>query len=318
MITFGISLHIVFQVKQISDDVNLKTVDHVMAGVESIIGGFSRFLIKEKIRNWDAKYTKKWLIREDAVDLMALKYEEISLDEHYARLYGPRILVHENKINEMLQTDSLPNEEISQDNAKPERKKSLLPERVKSWQRQPSKTSQTSTYIERKQLQQAFSSNPYERFKHKNFRDDSEEHVIEQIQKQREARTKAIWSTALTKITTANNGDENEDQVPGSDQNIPSTSTSSSGKRPKSLFTFGDAADTLLQKRGQIPQIRRGESYYGDGQRLRQVYCDAFLRNKNTGPERHSIKDEIITENETQEDIEEKSSKRDGSHEKHR
>ena len=64
-----------------------------MAGVESVVGGFSRFLIREKLRAWDAKYTKSWLIREDAVDLMALKYEQISLDEHYARLYGPRILV---------------------------------------------------------------------------------------------------------------------------------------------------------------------------------------------------------------------------------
>ena len=79
----------------------MKCVDHIMAGVASVVGEFSKLMLKEKMRKWDESHLKKWLIREDAVDLMTLKYEEISIDEHYARLYGPRILVHEQKINEI-------------------------------------------------------------------------------------------------------------------------------------------------------------------------------------------------------------------------
>ena len=77
-----------------------------MSGVSSIVGEFSKVMVKEKLRQWDANNLKKWLIREDALDLMTLKYEEISIDEHYARLYGPRILVHEHKINEIIAGDA--------------------------------------------------------------------------------------------------------------------------------------------------------------------------------------------------------------------
>ena len=51
-------------------------VDHVMSGVSSIVGEFSKVMVKEKLRQWDANNLKKWLIREDALDLMTLKYEE--------------------------------------------------------------------------------------------------------------------------------------------------------------------------------------------------------------------------------------------------
>ena len=41
-----------------------------MAGVESVIGGIHRDIVKERIFQFDENYTKKWLIR----DLNGLTY----------------------------------------------------------------------------------------------------------------------------------------------------------------------------------------------------------------------------------------------------
>merc|ERR1739848_789471 len=73
-----------------------------MACVESIIGGIHRSIIKERVCLVDEHYAKKWLIRGDAEDLLALRCQSISLDEHYASLYGPRIMVHQNEISKLL------------------------------------------------------------------------------------------------------------------------------------------------------------------------------------------------------------------------
>ena len=262
-------------------------VDHVMSGVASVVGEFSAMMVKEKLRQWDANHMKKWLIREDALDLMTLKYEDISIDEHYARLYGPRILVHEHKINEMISGDADGDETSHADD------NNYI--RVPSYKNQPSKSSQsqTSTYIERKQLQQAFSSSPYERFKSKSYRDqDSEDSILDEIKNQRAARTKAIWTTALAKAKAeANAANTDTNNGEGKPNN----------ERPKSLFTIGDAADKLLEgSRGDPSKpLKRGQSYYGDGLRLRQVYRQAFLQQRKEGNERQLNVDSVIVEEET-------------------
>ena len=282
-----------------------------MAGVESVVGGFSRFLIKEKLRHLDAKYTKKWLIREDAEDLLAIKYQEVSLDEHYARLYGPRILVHQNKVNEILRPDELSDADDSPNN-------NTEVQRPKSWRSQTSKASQSTAHIDRKQLQQAFSSNPYERFKHKNYREDSEEHIIEQIQKQRSARTKAIWSAALASVTLANNGTPQPEQTDGTNNNAEPTSSSSSDTKTsyRNLHSLTDVADQLLQNKKQPPRIVRGQSHHGDGFRLRQVYREAFLQHKMTDKVEEND-DSMDIESETQTKSETKRHQKDND-EKHR
>lgn len=79
----------------ISEDVNEKTIDYVMAGVESVTGHLSRYSVMEKLRNFDRKYLKRLLVKENAVDVLALRLQDITIDEHYARLYGPTMIVHE-------------------------------------------------------------------------------------------------------------------------------------------------------------------------------------------------------------------------------
>ena len=92
---------------QIFDYINERTTDHIMAGVESILGGFHGHMVLETVRKFDDKYVKKVLIHRKAEHAMTLRFQEIALDEHYARLYGPSVLVHQNKVNLILKPDSL-------------------------------------------------------------------------------------------------------------------------------------------------------------------------------------------------------------------
>ena len=83
------------EIPMISEDVNMKTIDYVMAGVESVTGHLSRYSVMEKLRIFDRKYLKRLLVKENAVDMLALRLQDITIDEHYARLYGPTMIVHE-------------------------------------------------------------------------------------------------------------------------------------------------------------------------------------------------------------------------------
>ena len=47
-------------------DINIKTIDHVMAGVESVIGRMSKYSMMEKFRTFDKKYIKRFLLKKDA------------------------------------------------------------------------------------------------------------------------------------------------------------------------------------------------------------------------------------------------------------
>ena len=52
--------------KSIGKDVNLKMIDNVMAGVESVMGRNARYSMLEKFRNFDKKYIKRVLLKKDA------------------------------------------------------------------------------------------------------------------------------------------------------------------------------------------------------------------------------------------------------------
>jgi hypothetical protein len=91
--------------KQIFDYINERTTDQIMAGIESILGGVHGHVFLESLRKFDDKYTKKILIHKKAEHDMTLRFQQIALDEHYARLYGPSVLVHQNKVNLILKPD---------------------------------------------------------------------------------------------------------------------------------------------------------------------------------------------------------------------
>lgn len=133
--------------KMISTDVNLRTIDHVMAGVESIIGKHSSHSLLELVRTFDNDYTKKFLVRKDAEDILALRFERISLDDHCARLYGPTVVIHQTA-------------------------------KVRADQGAPSKP---MTEEQCKKIHLMLSNTPFERYRNKSYQRDSPEHLVKQL-----------------------------------------------------------------------------------------------------------------------------------------
>ena len=88
----------------ISNDVHGKNMDHVMSGVNSIVGkkiSMNRFW--NTITTFDRTYLRKYLTNKNAEISWANKVQKISMDEHYARLYGPSMLVAQHKVQDMLE-----------------------------------------------------------------------------------------------------------------------------------------------------------------------------------------------------------------------
>ena len=78
----------------ICTDVNEKTMDTMMAGVESITGGIHKHKVLKTFQTFEENTIKKWVVREGVGDPMALKLEKITVKDHYNRLYGPTIKVY--------------------------------------------------------------------------------------------------------------------------------------------------------------------------------------------------------------------------------
>lgn len=104
--------------KLISREINEKTIDHVMAGIESIIGKKSQFFVIEWIRNFDVNHTKKWLVRKDAEDPLTMKFERWTLDEHFARLYGPTVMMSQRVTESQSKRQSVAQSEMSDEDRK--------------------------------------------------------------------------------------------------------------------------------------------------------------------------------------------------------
>ena len=75
--------------QKICENVNEKCIDHVMAGVETVVG---RKVSNYRVLNWiikiEDKFVKKLLVNKNAEHTFVRQLEQLSLDEHYARLYG--------------------------------------------------------------------------------------------------------------------------------------------------------------------------------------------------------------------------------------
>eukprot|EP00096_Caligus_rogercresseyi_P004829 TRINITY_DN19372_c0_g1_i1.p1 TRINITY_DN19372_c0_g1~~TRINITY_DN19372_c0_g1_i1.p1 ORF type:complete len:500 (+),score=95.61 TRINITY_DN19372_c0_g1_i1:196-1500(+) len=79
--------------------VNNKLIDQVMAGVEAITGHVSKYTILKTLEQFDTNHVKKVLINKGTLDVMQRKLQSATMDEHYARLYGPTVLVTGSKLS---------------------------------------------------------------------------------------------------------------------------------------------------------------------------------------------------------------------------
>ena len=93
---------------KISNDVHGKNIDHVMSGINSIVGKkISTNKFWNTIRQFDQKFIRKYLVLDTGEHPWEIKMEKISLNDHYTRLYGPDLMVKQKKVQDMLSVEKI-------------------------------------------------------------------------------------------------------------------------------------------------------------------------------------------------------------------
>ena len=166
-----------FKRTYISDDVHGKTVVTLMGGMESIASTkMHRNKAQKLFSHYDEKYIQKWVLHDEAVDLMVLKVQKIAMEDHYAKLYGPRIIAH--KTIDSANTDDASTIVIEEDTS----------------------VDPMSQKANHDILLKAFSAHPYEAYKKKIGRMDSDsQENIQQLLKEEEKKASIIWKKAFSK-----------------------------------------------------------------------------------------------------------------------
>ncbi|XP_045619242.1 probable Na(+)/H(+) antiporter nhx-9 isoform X2 [Procambarus clarkii] len=81
--------------KNLSEEINDTTMDHIMAGVEEILGQHGDFYLRELMVHYNDKYLKKWFLRPTCETKLQRLFEKIAISEHYAHLYGPVAMIED-------------------------------------------------------------------------------------------------------------------------------------------------------------------------------------------------------------------------------
>ena len=221
----------------------------------------------EKFRNFDKKYIKRVLLNKDADDYLSLRLQEITIDEHYARLYMPAMIMHEKLQVDLIRFSTfLINVSVACRGARaacPCACDDKLIKQISIWQQHDSARSAgevppTYSASEQQMLRLALSNTPFEVFRHKAFaRDDSEENVAKQLRREHEDRMTQvhsilyfIWkSKSLTKITTL----------------IRSRGSCSSPGRRSRRYTGRRKREILRRSSSQRAMVRRTRSTVNGG-----------------------------------------------------
>ena len=168
-----------------------------MGGVESVVSkDMHRNKAQEKFAYYDQKYIQRWVLHDEAVDLMVLKVQKINMEDHYARLYGPRVMAHRTISTEQSKRDSNINAEDTP-------------------------IGPTCQLVNQDLLTEAFSSHPYARYslnvtmgsRHGNDDTMGSEEDLHQLLQHKERKASVIWKTAFTRSKLQmlhNSGDKGE------------------------------------------------------------------------------------------------------------
>lgn len=174
------------QEKNISEDVHGKTMDNLMGGIESVIGGVHRHVVLEVFSIYDEKYIQKWFLHDEAVNLLALKAETLSITEHYTRLYGPRISV----------------ESTHEPSDIKSARSRVLTFNPKTEERTILDINPQST--DQELLKTAFDSHPYSVYTNKvdqpNYRHPDSHDALTDVIKHQQKRTTQLWNTAFSEV----------------------------------------------------------------------------------------------------------------------
>ena len=183
----------------LSEDVNEKCIDLVMAGLESVVGKKGKYRVIERIEKFDEKYVKPLLSIEGAEDYLALRLQEISMEQHYARLYAPAMMVAD------LQSDQTAKEPSAQD-----------------------------TQCDRAVLKEGLNANVFDRYNRVRFMGDGVSFAkVDEVKELSRKRTRELWIAAMRKVTAKasepikeKEGDAKEGPVDPGERSTPPTNSS--------------------------------------------------------------------------------------------
>lgn len=91
--------------KKLNEEINDTAMDHIMAGVEEILGQHGDFYLRELIIHYNDKYLKKWFVKPCSESKLTRLFEKIAISEHYAHLYGPVAMI-EDKVKPLVTKSS--------------------------------------------------------------------------------------------------------------------------------------------------------------------------------------------------------------------
>ena len=83
----------------LTEEINRKVFEHVMAGIEIICGKHGEFYAQNFFKQVDKKYLKKWFCVKNYDHSMKKIYEEVTLGDHFLHLYGPSLISKDNLNN---------------------------------------------------------------------------------------------------------------------------------------------------------------------------------------------------------------------------
>ena len=135
---------------------------------------------------YDEKYIQKWVLHDEAVDLMVLKVQKFAMEDHYARLYGPRVMA---KKSVMASTRARSPSDFSSESLK-ESQITCLKDSEDAVGNKASK----------KLLANAFSAHPFSKYQTcDRVRMDSNED-LQNLLEDREKKSSLIWKKAFSKV----------------------------------------------------------------------------------------------------------------------
>ena len=157
-----------------------------MSGMESIAScEMHRNKAQLLFAKYDEKYIQKWILHDEAVDMMVLKVQKFAMEDHYARLYGPRVMA----------------------------KKSVMASRARSpsdFNRESLKESQITCLKDseelvgnkesKKLLANAFAAHPFSKYQHQKVRMDSNED-LQSLLDDTEKKSSQIWKRAFSRVS---------------------------------------------------------------------------------------------------------------------
>ncbi|XP_063851745.1 probable Na(+)/H(+) antiporter nhx-9 isoform X2 [Scylla paramamosain] len=163
--------------KNLSEEINDTTMDHIMAGVEEILGQHGDFYLRELIIHYNDRYLRKWFLRSTCESKLTRLFEKIAISEHYAHLYGPVAMIEDHVkpfcppiASTVTQTISYSTSQKEEALTHPEvqmrKKYSIIPIRQSRVSAEVTRTPSTA-HQDASILRKAFRSNPYNKLHYK-------------------------------------------------------------------------------------------------------------------------------------------------------